>query len=749
MIPNHTNREVTTGGATATGAFGISEENAASIMTILRDTLYTDKVLAVLREYSANAWDANRDAGRAGVPIKVTLPTETEPTLTIQDFGKGLSQEDMFKVYVQYGASTKRSSDNSVGMFGIGSKSGFAYSDSFTIISRHGGKIRTFVAVLDDTDKGLINLLGEDECDPADTGITIQIPVRVKDIREFHEKALKLYRYFDPRPDINITLPPVQGTEGGLNLKNGTLTKDTHAYGGENHGWTAVMGCVPYRLDLSKVLEYEAKAGKLGSYMSYLSGTVRFGIGEVQVNASREELKYGDATKEAVVTKLHALVDEYVEATVKAIDGGKYTYWEKRMMSQVLGKMELPVPEKWKDIIQSTARVPENPAFLFYKPGHGPVVNLNIHNDSALLIVDTDRDLKGFGFGSNDYLIIPAKDTTPAAARVELDKVLEAASLTGIRIESLSSRAWFEPYVAKPYVAPRRDANPKHKVSVFVFNPARIKDYGAKSKRWDIAKRVPDAGDVFVVISKFSSLHDGVTFYEAYEREMEIARHMGATLPPVYGYKDAPTKAVDETKLVGTNFWKWRKEWRKGLVTPEVRKFFVCLDWVHTAPVDYGDRASDKHRGHVVGALGRTHPLSQILLRQKAAGEFINKSKVPTYIIKVIREAVAPSHNPHFTEISDSVKTVVAHYPLLNLPEIGTKVLWGSSSKEWSDYVKTVDAVSPPPALPVGTNIEDEPNERAPEVQHVEREPDGCGVGEAAHGAEGNAELPPAEDCAA
>jgi len=65
-------------------------------MTILRDTLYSDKILAVLREYSANAWDAQREIGRGSEPIEVTLPTLQDPTLRIKDKGPGLSKESIF-----------------------------------------------------------------------------------------------------------------------------------------------------------------------------------------------------------------------------------------------------------------------------------------------------------------------------------------------------------------------------------------------------------------------------------------------------------------------------------------------------------------------------------------------------------------------------------------------------------------------------------------------------------------------------
>lgn len=107
-------------GVQSEGSFAISLRNQAHLMTILRDTLYSDKILAVLREYSANAWDAHRQSGCKDIPIRVTLPTHAEPTLVIRDFGSGLSEEDLYQVYTQYGESTKRESNETVGYLGIG-----------------------------------------------------------------------------------------------------------------------------------------------------------------------------------------------------------------------------------------------------------------------------------------------------------------------------------------------------------------------------------------------------------------------------------------------------------------------------------------------------------------------------------------------------------------------------------------------------------------------------------------------------
>lgn len=59
-------------------SFGISE--SAEFFNILSNTLYSDKILAVVREVLCNAWDAHIASERTHLPIEVTL-TSTELTI--------------------------------------------------------------------------------------------------------------------------------------------------------------------------------------------------------------------------------------------------------------------------------------------------------------------------------------------------------------------------------------------------------------------------------------------------------------------------------------------------------------------------------------------------------------------------------------------------------------------------------------------------------------------------------------------
>ena len=83
--------------------FGIKDSGLAHIFNVLRNQLYSDKILAVIREYSANAIDAHAEVGNASTPIKVTLPNKLNLKLKIRDFGRGLTETQIKEIYAMYG----------------------------------------------------------------------------------------------------------------------------------------------------------------------------------------------------------------------------------------------------------------------------------------------------------------------------------------------------------------------------------------------------------------------------------------------------------------------------------------------------------------------------------------------------------------------------------------------------------------------------------------------------------------------
>jgi hypothetical protein len=686
VIPNAKAREVVSHGVTASGEFGLSMNDAAHLMGILRDTLYSDKILAILREYSANAWDAHREVGKGDLPIKIHLPTAGDTTLTIQDFGPGLSERSVFEVYTQYGASTKRGSDNSVGMLGIGSKSAFAYSDSFTIVSCHDGLRITYSAVLDKTNKGLINKLAEEPCGD-ETGVTIYIPCKTTDYWAFIDRAKKLFMYFDPRPEINVELPDLP--------KDQALFKNGRIFGGDEERageWVAIMGCVPYRINLEQLEDVDGGDG-LAEFANKVSGALYFGIGEVEISASREELKYSDETKLAIVKKVNELLEEYVTDTLKDIDTPKLSAWQKRVRVQGLHKLGLPIPEKYQDLQDDYVRVTEEsevPTTFIMLKQKGTALSIRIDEKSRVFLHDDKRKLSGFHLDPHDYVIKPTGKHTLAEAKAEFEALLEKNGMTGIPIRNLSEVAWSQPPAKGKKHGP---VNAKHKVSTFVLRK-RKGVYAPYSEAWDTVMREPEATDVYVILDHFKAEGNN-GFYRRIEEDEMMAAIAGLPLPPIYGYKTTARKPVYSTSLTGIPYDTWRETFIATLKTPELLAKVDLAQWADLTGVDlkvgyYRDLRADKNiLDNLVEVLGENHMVTTFIAKHLKAKEEMSGIdwQLKDQILKLgERFSPATAQKAAFKDITD-------RYPLFAADNISITRLWNhhTQASHWLDYIKMID----------------------------------------------------------
>lgn len=128
-----------------TSTYDVKLDASASqlIMDVLAK-LYNNPVEAAIREYVSNAYDANVEAGSTE-PVHLHVPTEDEPYLKVSDTGNGLDYLGIVSVFANVGTSTKRDSNEFIGGFGIGSKSGLAISDKIHVSSVKNGLLNEFV----------------------------------------------------------------------------------------------------------------------------------------------------------------------------------------------------------------------------------------------------------------------------------------------------------------------------------------------------------------------------------------------------------------------------------------------------------------------------------------------------------------------------------------------------------------------------------------------------------------------------
>ena len=269
--------------------FSIKKENMSYIIGILRSKIYSNKWLAVLREYLTNAVDAHVEAGLHDLTVELTLPTLSSPTLIIRDYGKGLSEEDVREMYIMYGSSTKRQSNDYTGCLGIGCKAAFAYTDTFTVTSYQNGNRSTYNAVINDGSEGSIYCIDSSDTDLAD-GIEIKVPVRTEDIENFKREAFGILPYFDIPPLLlneDMEYPTLDIIDAGTNWRLKKDTSGSHGYH-RNHGKaTAVMGNIPYKLEVDKMGNTEHS-----DIIECSNIIINFPLGSLDIAANRESLEY-------------------------------------------------------------------------------------------------------------------------------------------------------------------------------------------------------------------------------------------------------------------------------------------------------------------------------------------------------------------------------------------------------------------------------------------------------------------------
>lgn len=171
----------------------IAADAADHLMDVMTN-LYGDREMAVLREVTTNALDAHVAAGVTR-PVEVHTPTELASVLTIKDYGVGLSVEDIRNIFSQYGASTKRETNDQVGSLGLGCKSPLAYADAFTLIAVKDG-IKATVSVRRAEEGGGTMDVVSTEPTTEHNGVTVQVPA--KRYSGFAAKAKDLFSYWQP-----------------------------------------------------------------------------------------------------------------------------------------------------------------------------------------------------------------------------------------------------------------------------------------------------------------------------------------------------------------------------------------------------------------------------------------------------------------------------------------------------------------------------------------------------------------------
>jgi len=307
-IPN-TNQEsvIRSGGTLRTQGMTIDTASLPHLMNVLTN-LYSNPVAAVIREYSTNAMDSHVAAGKPNLPIKVGVPTALNPVFSVQDFGLGLSHDEIFDIYGAYGASTKRTSADTTGQLGLGCKSALTYVDQFTLTTVKDGNKGVYSIYKNDAGVPTLTQLSASITDEPN-GVLVSIPLPgngYTNLSQFHTEMKNIFQYWDVMPEFNGTFSVVSAVDAAEKLSDSIYLVD--------NGGAVVMGNVAYPFRNSALdLDWDEK-NRANSLLVFAP------LGAVDFTPSREELHATKRTKEFVkqaIAQAEALLQSKVEKEVE------------------------------------------------------------------------------------------------------------------------------------------------------------------------------------------------------------------------------------------------------------------------------------------------------------------------------------------------------------------------------------------------------------------------------------------------
>ena len=373
MKLNEVRPNVETSGDWEEEFFSIKDQGM--IFDILRSKMYSNPILAICREISCNARDAHREVGKPEVPIHIHLPNHLEKFYKIKDFGPGISPDRMLNIFIKYTASTKRDDNVQTGGFGLGAKTPFAYSDTFSIVTVFNGMKYHYTCIIDASKVGKLMKSSETPTDEPN-GTEIQIPVKDQDFRFFSEWTEQATRHWTVRPII----------------KGGSVTFQEPKKILEGNGW-AITASNDYRRDAKMIIdgiEYPLELDSLKKYAdAKLIDSARgnfvmyFGVGELTLSASREQIYLDKQTQDKIRNRMNAITSEIQKKVTDKIDAfpnlwDANVYYRKEL-TQAFHSLQFLGQLKWKGIDLHNGYIDVKcPSFTFskgkysHRKGHDP-----------------------------------------------------------------------------------------------------------------------------------------------------------------------------------------------------------------------------------------------------------------------------------------------------------------------------------------------------------------------------------------
>lgn len=271
---------------------GIDQKNLGFLFDIVSSQMYSNPIGSLIREITSNCFDSHAEAGIVE-PIRVALERDLDSgyRMEFEDFGVGIGPKRMKKIYSKYFSSTKRDTNDQIGMFGLGSKSPLAYCNAFKIRTRFEG-IEYLYLVRKGQEKPVIELI-YDKPTTERNGSCVMVPVKNEDVQRFKEETKSQLSLFRDIIFYNLD----------INNDYFIIETDTFKYRPDFQFSPYMHLCIG---DVSYPIDYDT----LGITPLQLPIAIKFEIGEISVNPQREAIRYLDGVKEKILEKIKVSITE-------------------------------------------------------------------------------------------------------------------------------------------------------------------------------------------------------------------------------------------------------------------------------------------------------------------------------------------------------------------------------------------------------------------------------------------------------
>ena len=309
-------------------AFGMSD--SAEFFAILYKTLYSDQILAVVRETLCNAWDAHIEFGCTDIPLDVSLIADE---LVIRDYGSGIPRKLIGPIYGVMGGSTKVANGEVTGGFGLGCKAPFAYGDHFGVTSwsiedKHMTVYSMSKSNAEKKGKPGITPIMSIPCDPKDHGLEVKIQIQAHHRQRFIQLVKRVVANGEMKVSFNGDILPVlpfNKMKENFLITNNIITEDNNIinlrYGNVVYPIETTPG---FRTEFQSVYQLMEK---INNNLRHWTIIFQAQPNTISVTPSRETLSMQDHTVETIKN----LFQEFLAKSSDSIRTGCFDLLDKQI----------------------------------------------------------------------------------------------------------------------------------------------------------------------------------------------------------------------------------------------------------------------------------------------------------------------------------------------------------------------------------------------------------------------------------